>query len=246
MHGTTIRGGGHLHEFTKEGTARGREMFERAVALDPTHSQAFADLAWTYARDLMLEHTSDRERSMAKLYEAAQRAVALDDASSSAHHLLSTAYIWRNEIDLAIAEGRRAVELNPNDADSLHALGNKLDLAGDPEGIGMMEQAQRLNPQDPQRHMHLSLLARAYLNVRQYDKSVECARRAVQRRPDYPHAHYILAIGLGHLDQSEAARSALSECERLHPGFRVEWRPYADKQNNKHLEEGLRKAGLPE
>ena len=244
-----LRGRSHLHEFTKEGAARGREMFERAIELDPTYSQAFADLAWTHSRDLLLEHTRDREGSMAKLYGAAQRAVALDDASSSAHHLLSTAYIWRNELDLAIAEGRRAVELNPNDADSLHALGNKLDLAGDAEGIGMMEQAQRLNPQDPQRHMHLSLLARAYLNAQQYEISVECARKAVQRRPDYPPAYYILTIGLGHLGRSAAARSALSECERLHSGFvdtRVDWRPYTGEQSNKHLEEGRRKAGLPD
>ena len=46
--------------------------------------------------------------------EAARRAVELDDESSLAHHLLSTAYLWRNELDLAIAEGRRAVALNPN------------------------------------------------------------------------------------------------------------------------------------
>ncbi len=244
-----LRGRSYLHEFTKQGTAKAREMFERAIELDPTYSRALADLAWTHSRDLLLEHTDDRDGSMTKLYEAARRAVRLDDASSSAHHLLSTAHIWRNEHDLAIAEGRRSVELNPSDADARHALGNKLDLAGDPEGISMMEQAQKLNPQDPQRHMHLSFLARAYLNARQYDKSVEYARKAIQRRPDYPHAYYVLAMGLGHLGRKAGARTALDECERLHPGFarrRAGWQPYPNAAGNEHLHEGLRKAGLPD
>ena len=189
----------------------------------------------------------DHEASVAKLFEAARQAVACDDLSSLAHHLLSTAYLWRNEHDLAIAEGQRSVELNPNDADALHALGNKLDLAGKPEGITRMEQAERLNPQDPQRHMHLSFLARAYLNARDYERAAACAQRAIQRRPDYPHAYYVLAIAFGHLGRAAEARSALDQCELLHPGFvqsRADWQPYTDPTRNAHLHEGLRKAGL--
>jgi adenylate cyclase len=242
-----LRGRSRLHEFTKEKNLEARKMFERAIEIDPSYCQAFANLAWAHSRDLLLEVADDRAGSMEALYEAARQAVALDDESSLAHHLLSTAHIWRNELDLAIGEGRRAVALNPNDADSRHALGNKLDLAGDPEGITLMEQAQRLNPQDPQRHMQLSFLARAFLNARQYDKSMETARKAIQWRPDYPHAHYVLALGLGHLGRELEARAALDNCERLHPGFvemRADWRPYPGDDSNQHLREGRYKAGL--
>jgi adenylate cyclase len=141
------------------------------------------------------------------------------------------------------------VELNPMSADARHGLGNKLDLAGDPEGISMMEQAQKLNPQDPQRNMQLTFLARAYLNTGQYERSVQCARNAIQRRPDYANAYFILAIALGHLGNKADARAALDECERFHPGFargRSEWRPYLNAASNEHLQEGLRKAGLRE
>lgn len=244
-----LRGKPRLHEFTKEGNIEARTMFERAIELDSTYCDAFAGLAWTHSRDLLLECTNDRAGSTAALYEAARRAVALDDESSLAHHLLSTAYIWRDELDLAIAEGRRAVALNPNDADSRHALGNKLDLAGDPEGTELMEQALRLNPRDPQRHMQLSFLSRAYLNARRYDLSVETARKAIQWRPNYPQAHYVLALGLGYLGHETAARDALDECERLHRGLvgkRADWRPYRDDGSNQHLREGRYKAGLTE
>ncbi|MEX0852260.1 MAG: tetratricopeptide repeat protein, partial [Bauldia sp.] len=242
-----LRGMFDLHRFTKEAIAQARDMFTRATALEPTYSRAYASLAWTHSRDLLMDFCDDHEASVAKLFEAAHRAVACDDLSSLAHHLLSTAYLWRNEHDLAIAEGQRSVELNPNDADALHALGNKLDLAGKPEGITRMEQAERLNPQDPQRHMHLSFLARAYLNAGDYERATACARQAVQRRPDYPHAYYILAIALGHLGRVAEARAALDQCQHLHPGFvqsRADWRPYTEPMRNAHLHEGLRKAGL--
>jgi adenylate cyclase len=241
-----LRGRSYLDEWSKDATAKAREMFERAIELDPNYAEAFGDLAWTHSRDLLLECTDDRGGSMERMVEAARRAVALDDASSRAHFRLSTAYLWRNEHDLAIAEGRRAVELNPMSADARHALGNKLDLAGDPEGISMMEQAQKLNPQDPQRNMQLTFLARAYLNTGQYERAVECARNAVQRRPDYPNAYFILAIALGHMGKKADARAALDECEKLHPGFvqgRSDWRPYLDAASNSRLHEGLRKAG---
>jgi adenylate cyclase len=128
-------------------------------------------------------------------------------------------------------------------------LGNKSDLAGDPEGIPRMIRAQQLNPQDSQRHGHLSFLARAYVNAHQYERALESARLAIQRRPDYPHAHYILAIALGHLGEAQGAQEELEECERLHPGFlasRADWRPYTDEASNRHLREGLRKAGHPD
>ena len=244
-----LRGTAALQDSTGEGNARARELFERAIELDPKYSEAHAALGQSHLRDILMECAGSREESLAKAFEAARRAVALNDTSSYAHVILAQAYLWRNEHELAVAETRRAAELNPYDAEIMHSLGNRFDLAGDPDGISLMEQAQQLNPQDPQRHMHLCFLARAYLNARQYEKAVEVARNSALRRPDYPHAHYILAIALGHLGRHEEARAALHECERLHSGFvkkRDNWQPYPDPASNDHLRDGLRKAGLPE
>ena len=89
----------------------------------------------------------------------------------------------------------------------------------------------------------------AHINARQYDKAVETVRLLIQRRPDYPHARFILAIALGHFGLTPEAQAELEECERLHPGFlasRADWRPYNDEESNRHLHEGLRKAGIPD
>jgi len=241
-----LRGVTLLTQFTAAGNRAARTMFEQAISLDPEYADACTGLAVSHNRDLLLQCTADREASLRHAMAAARRAVALDPSSAAAHSVLGTVHIWRGENDLALAEARLAFDLNPYDALNLHSLGNKSDLAGDPEGIECMVRAQQLNPLDPDRHSHLCFLARAYVNARRYDEAEAAARAALQRRPDYPHAHFILAIVLAHLGREAEARAALARCEQAQPGFaasRADWRPYVDDAANRHLREGLRKAG---
>ena len=240
-----LRGRALLQDFSGESNARARALFEAAIALDPHYSDACAGLATGYTRDVLLGVAQDREAWLSHALTIARRAVALDPLSSVAHEALGTVHIWRDESDAALAEARLAHELNPSDALLLHGYGNKSDLAGDPEGIARMVQAQRLNLRDPDRHSHLSFLARAYVNARRYEDAAATAQEAISRRPDYPPAHYILAIALGCLGRCAAARAALDRCDQLQPGFvaqRADWRPYASPASNDHLAEGLRRA----
>ncbi|MGK0168657.1 MAG: adenylate cyclase [Gammaproteobacteria bacterium] len=130
-----LRGRAELRKLTRQGHAKSREMFERAIELDPDYSEAHAGIAQSHNFDIVVQCTSDRADSLAQALAAARQAVALEEASAVAHQALSTVYMLSNQQDLALAEGRLAVELNPSDAESLHALGNKSDLAGDPQGI---------------------------------------------------------------------------------------------------------------
>ena len=109
-----------------------------------------------------------------------------------------------------------------------------------------MEKAQKLNPLDSQLPARLTFLARAYLNAGSYEDAADRARRAIQRRPDYPHAYYILAIALGQVDRGDAARAALSKCDEVLPGFidsRRDWQPYVDPASNQKLRDGRLEIG---
>ena len=135
------------------------------------------------------------------------------------------------------------MHLNPNDAYALQALGNKSDLAGDPDGIGYMEKAQRLDPENARKHIQLTFLARAYVNSGNYQAAVERARQAIRRRADFAPAHFILANALGQLGELDEARTALARCEELSPGIvaaRRNWQPYADPARNVRLQAALR------
>lgn len=242
------RGMACLYRFSKAGNAEAREMFQRAIERDPDYSQAYSGLAQSYHRDLRMEVADDRAASIAKCLEAARRGVELDPLNAHARVVLALAHVWPDEHDLAIAEAEKALELNPNDAEAHCALGNMLDAIGQSDaGIGEIETGLRLNPLDPRNHNYLTILARAHLNARRYDDALRWARKALQNRPTYPNASYILAAALGHLGRQAEARVALEDCERASPGFvanRQSWKPYKNAADNLHILAGIRKAQL--
>ncbi len=239
-----LRGMALLRKRTPEDNAAARELFTRAIDIRPDYSDAHAGLAMSHNMDNLLGAEADREQTANRAMAAARRAIECDDASSWAHHELSTAYQWLDRIEDALAEAKIAVELNPNDAYALHALGNKSDLAGDPRGIAFMERAQKLNPTDARLHSHLTFLARAYLHAGNYRDALDRARQAIRRRPDYAPAYFVAALALAQLDQPDAARAMLRKCEELSPGLtqaRWNWKPYVDPLSNQRLLEGLRR-----
>src|SRR2546426_9517777 len=70
--------------------------------------------------------------------------------SPGAHALLSGVYAQKQQYDQAIAEGERAIALDPNNADSYAWQAEALTLAGRPEeALRRVEQAMRLNPRYP-------------------------------------------------------------------------------------------------
>ena len=239
-----------LYKFTKEDVEEARDVFLRAIELDPTYSQTHTGLAYSHHLDIFHAYSDSHKNSIEQLMKHARQAVALDDTDSYAHVMMSNAYRWAGQHDLAIAEAERAIELNPNDAWAIGVLGNVLDLAGRPQdGIPYLKQHLRLNPRDVHSHFMMTILARAYLNSRDYQSAEEWARRAINRDPNHARAHLVLASSLGHLGKSREASKVLDECNRVNPDFVsrwMQWREYRNDVDNDHILDGLHKAGLPE
>ena len=243
------RGMAFMDEWTRYSNERARDMFEKALELDPRYAQALTGLAYTHHRDIWFGYTSvSRQRSIDALIEAARQAVSCDDGDSQAHCLLGFGYMWFRRYDLAIAEGERAVALNPSNYVALSQLGLALCYAGEPaSGIPKFERALQINPRNPRIHFIFSCLARAHLNTRDPEAAANAARQALTHKVDYPLALLVLASALGQLGETEDAAAALEECERLQPGFAIEWAltpMYKDPADDIFFLEGLREAGL--
>ena len=243
------RGMQFANEFTRESTARARELFEQAIELDSRYSQAYAGLAHTHHRDLFYGFTRSRDESVKSFFDAARKAVALDGTDSFAHQILCLAYLWADQQDLAIAEAQRAVELNPSNASAHTSLGIALSSAGEPENsIPHLERGLQLNPSHPRIHIYLTHLADAQLNASNFATAAEHARAAIAKHSDYVEAHIVLASALGHADMASEAKGALDVCFRLGADFaddEAPWRRYRSHGNLDHLFMGLYKAGLP-
>jgi adenylate cyclase len=135
--------------FTKETIAQSRQMFEKAVALDPQYADAYAALGYTYLSEWLLRYSVDPQ-TLERAFELAQQALALDDSLPAAHSVLSGVYAQKQQYDQALAEGERVIALAPNRADGYVGQANVLSFAGRPEeAIRMMAQAMRLNPRYP-------------------------------------------------------------------------------------------------
>ncbi len=241
-----LKGMVSLSELTHGGNVHARELFNKAIALDPDYGRPYTGLGWSHIRDVSLGFTDSREQDLAAALTAARRAVGLNPSDSAAHSLLSCACMFTGATDLSISEAEQAVQLNPSDSIAYMSLGNQLSLAGRAEeGIPFLDKAFRLNPYDPQMSFYLCFMSRANLTARRYDEAIEWAHKSIQLRPDAPEPHLLLAVALGHLGRIGEAQEELQECETIKPGHAAKGGvfPYARAVDTEHFFEGLRKAG---
>ncbi len=188
---TFLRGVELFSRFTPETTVQARQMFEKAVALDPQYADAYAWLGWTYFVEWVWRWSADPQ-SLERALALAQQALALDDSLPRAHSILSNVYAQKQQYDQAIAEGGRAIALDPNNDFSYNRQGAALNFAGRPEeALPMMEQAMRLNPHYPP--FYLGDLGWTYSLTGRYTEAVATLKEALSQGPNLMVFHVILA-----------------------------------------------------
>jgi len=165
-----LRGVEYRMRLTKETNAQARQMWEKAVELDPQYAEAYAGLGYTYQAEWVFRWSADTQ-NLERAFELAQRAVALDHSLPVAHSLMSSVYYLTQQYDQAIAEGERAIALDPNNADSYGVQAEALNVAGRPEeALRAVEQAMRLNPRYP--FWYLFELGWAYRLTGRYTEAI--------------------------------------------------------------------------
>jgi len=243
-----LRGMTTFHDETCEGTTASIRMFQSSVDLDPNYCDAWARLGWCYARLVMFDCVDDREANLKRGFDAARKAVALDDGSALAHMSLGTVYIWNEETALGLAEAQIALQINPNFAIVAMAVGNRLDLMGKTEeGIAQMERSLALNPRDPNRWRYMAYLSRAYISKGDNQRAADWARKSVLLRPDHPESLFRCAVCVAHLDEVGEARALLDRCKAIDANYltkKADWHPYASQDRNDRLLGGLSRHNL--
>jgi adenylate cyclase len=141
--------------YKKEANAQARELFEKAINLDPEFARAYAMLAATHRQDGNQEWTQDREISETLAYHLAHYAVELAERELEPKPSLPYAleqWAWvllyqEHNHAAALAAARKAVQRQPNFANG-HALeAHILTYLGDPEAsLRKTEEALRLDP----------------------------------------------------------------------------------------------------
>ena len=217
-------------------------LFERAVRLDPDFARAWGYLAYTCTRSFILGW-SGRE-VLGKALDFANRAVQLDADDYANFWDLAQVYLTMGDVDRAMHQWEKALQLNPNDADMLAEMSVASIYAGAPEkAIDLLGQAMRINPRFPD--WYRWNLGWACFNARRYEQAL-----AELERIDQPSKHVWLKIAAAHarLGDSEAARAALSRFLEMEPDGSIgnlrDRFPFKLDENREHWLESLAMAGL--
>jgi len=186
-----LRGREYALRFTKEAIVPARQLYEKAITLDPQYTEAYVRLGSTYYLEWFQRWNTDPQ-TLERALALVQQAVALDDSLPIAHSLLGIIYTQKQQYDQALAEGERAIALDPNNADSYAAQADVLSFAGRPdEALQMVQQAMRLNPRYSPNYLYS--LGFAYRLTGRHAEAVTTLKEVIRRSPQVGGFYFTLA-----------------------------------------------------
>lgn len=222
---------------TRSGTTEGADSairyFQQSIQADRGYAPAYAAMAEVYA--VWYPGQSGPRETMPKAQEAARKAVALDPTLPAAHCVLGNIELWHewNWVD-AEKEFRRALELDPNYAAAHNSYARELVILGRrDEALAQVKQANSLDPYSEGGEGDFPIWI-SYL-AHQYDEGERLARAKIELDPNYPWAHYDLALIYEQMGKVTESVEEYLRFEGLSGG---------DPQALARLQEAFRRSGI--
>ena len=244
------RGWKFHYELTKEGLAAAETIFRRAVSSAPTSCETHLYLSSVLFHQVWMGYVSDNDAVIPEAYKLAKTAIGLDEYNEYAHWALGLIQLIRGKRDIAIAELKRAVELNPNCSLAYGSLGTVLSFSEPDESIINNEIAIRSNPKDPSIFFRYSGIAMAHFVAGRYSEASQWARKSIYRKPNWRIGYAVLASSLAQLNLLEEAKEAVDNYLENIPNETIsdllKVLSFKNPADTHRFEKGLRKAGLPE
>jgi serine/threonine protein kinase/Flp pilus assembly protein TadD len=212
-----LRGRQFFHQFRRKGFDFARQMFARAIVIDPHYARAYAGVADCCS--FLYMYWDSVEDNLNEAESASRKALELDPELAEAHAASGVAFSLRKNFDQAQKEFEAAIRLDPKLYEAFYFYARTSFQRGDlTKAAELYEQAARLNPDD---YQAVSLLVAVYHGLGREAEAVATERRALQLterhieiHPDDPRALYLGATILVRMgDQArglEWARRALA------------------------------------
>jgi eukaryotic-like serine/threonine-protein kinase len=178
-----LKGRYHVDKWTAEDLKAAAEFFDQAVARDPNFAAAYAGLADAYAMQGYTGYVRGQE-AYTKAREAARRALQLDSDIPEPHISLAIAdMMFFRDFSEAQASLQKALALDPNSAYA-HEVSCwfNSEMGRLQESIVECRKAVELDPLSLQYNFCLGV---GYFFARDYEQSLEQARRTLEIDPNY-------------------------------------------------------------
>jgi adenylate cyclase len=250
-HDTYLRGMSKFYRWTMEGTNEARQLFQRAIELDPGFAAAHAMSAHLYSHSKALGLTLDRDK-LAETAGLARRAVELgpDDAFGLSLAGWAFAYAVR-DLPAGVDLVGRAGLFNPNLAFARFANGFLNVWLGKPDvAIAHLAHAMRLSPIDPALGPCMIGMAHAHFMAERYDEALSWGNKAIHEHR-VPSAMRIAAASAASAGRMDEAKRLIEMMRQADPTRRLSnvgdtLGPYRRPEDVERYKDALRMAGLPE
>jgi serine/threonine protein kinase/Tfp pilus assembly protein PilF len=203
-----LRGRQFFHQFRKKGFDFARQMFARAIVIDPQYARAYAGVADCCS--FLYMYWDSSEDNLNEAEAASRKALELDPELAEAHAAGGLAFALKKNFDKAQQEFEAAIRLDPKLYEAFYFYARTSFQRGDLiKAAELYEQASKLNPDD---YQAVSLLVPVYHGLGRPVEATATEQRAlkliekyIDSHPDDPRSLYLgagILARMGHHDRS--------------------------------------------
>lgn len=202
-HDALLMGIATHRKYTEKTTNEAIMLYRKSLSLDPDYAAAHAWLARSLALTWSQKWNSDPAVLDLALSHA-QRAAELDPKSSYAISILGWVQLWHQNREASISECRRAVALDPNNAEAHLFLSLALSAAGlGEESLYYVEKAKRFSPIADAFYMFAH--AQSYFVQENYYKAISLYDQGCMLNENFKPNHFFQMIAYDILGMYEEA-----------------------------------------
>jgi adenylate cyclase len=214
-----LRGRKLHHKWTRQSVKFARQMFERAVKVDPNFAAAWAGLANAYV-DLF--RWSRKPRDLEEAQRASEQALTLNPNSAEAHVSVGQALAIQRRFSEATNAFDRAIEKDPTLYEAYYLYGRMVFESGEIEkAADLFQKAQSVRPDDYEAR---ALRAQALIELGRQDEArraneaaVESIEKHLELNPDEARAYSLGASVLIRLGKTERSKQWTQQAMILAP-----------------------------
>jgi serine/threonine protein kinase/Flp pilus assembly protein TadD len=216
-----LRGRQFFHQFRKQSIEFARQMFNRAIEIDPTYALAYAGVADCCS--VLYTNFDATDTNLANAETASRRALELAPQLAEAHVARGLALSLLGKHAEAETEFETAMGLNPQLFDAAYMYGRALLAQGElQKATRIFERASELRPED---YVVPGLLGGAYAGLGRtadaqwsYRRQMETASKRLELNPDDPRALYMGAVALARLGEAKRAKDWANQAMAISSG----------------------------
>jgi len=212
-----LRGRQFFYQFRRRGYDFARQMFTRAIEIDPQYARAYAGVANCYSYIYMYWDATEENLKAAE--DASRKALEIDPDLAEGHVARGLAVSLLKRFEEAQKEFETAIRLDPKLFDAYYFYARACFQQGNLELAGhLFQQAASVNPDDYQAPSMLAMVLEGQGRLTEaqaaHRRSLRIIEKHLERHPDDARALYLGATDLCQIGEKgrslEWARMALA------------------------------------